>query len=304
MRILVTGGAGFIGKYLVELLLSNNIVTIYDNLESSSKKSITPLIELGAHFVKGDILNYGLLKKSGIEQDVLIHLAAKSDVIESTLYPEITNKTNVEGTENVLKCCVENNIKKIIFASSASIYGNSAEIPITEKSLTNPISPYGKSKLSAEMTIIKISKKNGLEYVIFRMFNVYGKGQNKNFSGVVTKFLRNIAKNKPLVIYGDGNQTRDFISIYDIVKAFEIAIKSNKNGTYNIASGKSLSINELAEIILSVLGKKLEIRHTVKQKGGIQNSQADITLAKKELGFLPTDSLKEELSSMITSRVH
>ena len=119
------------------------------------------------------------------------------------------------------------------------------------------------------MTIIKISKKNGLEYVIFRMFNVYGKGQNKNFSGVITKFLRNIAKNKPLVIYGDGNQTRDFISIYDIVKAFEIAIKSNKNGTYNIGSGKSLSINELAEIILSVLSKKLEIRHTVKQKGDI-----------------------------------
>jgi len=296
MKILVTGGAGFIGKYLVESLIKNNVVTIYDNLENSSEKSITSLIESGACFVKGDILDYELLEKSSVGHDVVIHLAAKSDVIESTLHPEITEKTNVEGTENVLKCCVENDIKKIVFASSAAVYGDSTEIPITEKSLTNPISPYGKSKLSAEITIKKICEENDLKYVILRMFNVYGKGQNENYSGVITKFLRNITNKEPLVIYGDGKQTRDFVSIHDVVKAFECALKSEKNGTYNVASGESLSINELAEIVS--FKKKLETKHMEKQKGDIQNSKADITLAKNELGFLPNISLKDELTSI------
>ncbi len=298
MNILVTGGAGFIGKHLVELLVKNNTVTIYDNLENSSEKGISLLIESGVCFVKGDILDYELLVKSSIGYDVVIHLAAKSDVNESTLHPEITEKTNVEGTKNVLKCCVENDVKRIVFASSASVYGNPVEIPITEKSFPNPISPYGKSKLSAEIIIKKICEENNLKYTILRMFNVYGKGQNKNYSGVITKFLKNILENKSLVIYGDGNQTRDFVSIHDVVKAYDCAIKSDKNGLYNIASGKSLSINELSKILLSIFNKKLEIKHAEKQKEDIQNSQADITLAKKELGFLPTNSLKEEVSSI------
>lgn len=298
MKILVTGGAGFIGKYLVKSLIKNNAVTIYDNLENSSEKSILSLIESGVCFVKGDILDFELLKKSSTGYDIVIHLAAKSDVTESTLHPKITEKTNVKGTENVLKCCIENNIKKIVFASSAAVYGNSTEMAINEKSLTNPISPYGRSKLSAEIEIKKICENNNLKYVILRMFNVYGKGQNKNYSGVITKFLRNIANDEPLMIYGDGKQTRDFISIHDVVKAFECALKSEKNGTFNIASGVSLSINELTKIFLSSLDKKLEIKYTKKQDGDIQNSQAIIALARKELGFNPNKLLKEELSSI------
>ena len=278
--------------------MKNNTITIYDNLENSLEKSISPLIESGACFVKGDILDYELLVKSSVGQDVIIHLAAKTDVNESTLHPEITEKINIEGTKNILKCCVENNIKRMIFASSAAVYGNSIEIPITEKSFTNPISPYGKSKLSAEIIIKKICEENNLKYVILRMFNVYGKGQNENYSGVITKFLRNIANDEPLMIYGDGEQTRDFISIHDVVKAFNSAIKSKKNSTYNIASGTSLSINELAKHVLSSLEKKIEIIHSEKQKDDIQNSQADITLTKKELGLMPTNVLKEELSNI------
>lgn len=298
MKILVTGGAGFIGKYLVESLLKSNTVTIYDNLESSSEQDITFLVESGVRFVKGDILNYELLQKSSVGQDIIIHLAAKSDVIESTLHPEITNKTNVEGTENVLKCCIENNVKKIIFASSAAVYGNSIEMPITEKSSTDPISPYGKSKLSAETIIRKICEENGLGYIIFRMFNVYGKGQNENYSGVITKFLGNIANDEYLKINGGGEQTRDFISILDVVKAFDSAIDSDKNATYNIARGKSISINELVETLFSVLGMKVELKYVEKQKGDIQNSQADITLAKNDLGFSPTNTLKDGIFSI------
>lgn len=298
MKILVTGGAGFIGKYLVESLSQNNTVTIYDNLENSSENSISPLIESGVDFVKGDILNYKLLQESSKGFDIVIHLAAKSDVTESTLHPEVTEKTNIEGTKNVLKCCVENKVKKIIFASSAAVYGNSTTIPITEKSIPNPISPYGKSKLSGENIIKKIHDKNNGKYIILRMFNVYGKGQNENYSGVITKFVRNTMEGKPLVIFGNGEQTRDFVSIHDAVKAFDLAVKSEKNDTYNIASGKSLSINELSKHVLSLSKKEVEIIHLEKQKDDIENSLADISLAKKELGFMPTNLLKDELSSI------
>jgi len=152
-------------------------------------------------------------------------------------------------------------------------------------------------KLDAEKIIKKASQGNELSYVILRMFNVYGKGQNNSYAGVITKFLKNITENKPLVIYGDGKQTRDFISIKDIVQAFDCALQSEKNGTYNIACGKSVSINELSEIMFDEFGKQ-EIKYLDKQKGDIRNSQSDISLAKKELGFLPTSSLKEELSSI------
>lgn len=298
MKIFVTGGAGFIGRYLVESLLKNHTVTIYDNLENSSQENISSHIELGASFIKGDILDIELLKKSSIGHDVIIHLAAKSDVVESTLDPEITEKTNVEGTKNVIKCCIENNVKKIIFASSAAVYGNAENIPITENTITNPISPYGKSKLSAEKFIKKNCEENNVKYLIFRMFNVYGKGQNKNYSGVITKFLENIVNEQSLEIFGDGKQLRDFISIYDVVKAFECGLKSDKNGTYNIATGESISIKELADWIMLSSGKKVEIKFAEEQKSDIKNSQADVSLAKNELNFVAEKLLKDELVSI------
>ncbi|AFS83494.1 NAD-dependent epimerase/dehydratase [Candidatus Nitrosopumilus sediminis] len=130
------------------------------------------------------------------------------------------------------------------------------------------------------------------------MFNVYGKGQNDQYAGVITKFLRNIIDDKPLIIYGDGEQTRDFVSINDVVNAFDCAIRSEKNGTYNIAGGESLSINSLAEVMLDVFGKKLEIIHKEMQKGDIRHSVADVSFAASELGFSATRKLKDELSSI------
>ncbi len=297
MKILVTGGAGFIGRHLVEFLSQNNIVLVYDNLSNSTNENAASLVKKGAKFLKGDILDVESLYEFAKGVDVVIHLAAKSDVSDSMKNPEITNKVNVDGTANVLQCCVRNKIKKIIFASSAAVYGDCDNI-ITEKTLTNPLSPYGQSKLDAEKIIIKTCQENNISHIIFRMFNVYGKGQNKQYAGVITKFFKNISENKPLVIYGDGKQTRDFISIHDIVKAYDCATKLDKVGIYNIASGKSITINELSKDILSSLNKKIEIKHTEEQRGGIQTSQADITLAKKELGFFPTKLLKQELSSI------
>jgi len=296
LKILVTGGAGFIGRYLVEFLLKDNQeVLAYDNLSTGSNESMISLVKKGAKFLKGDILDLDILCEFSKDVDVVIHLAAIADVNESVINPDVTKKNNVDGTVNVLQCCIKNKIKKIIFASSAAVYGDSKEIPINENCTTNPQSPYGQSKLDAEKIIEKTCKKNGINHIIFRIFNVYGKGQNKQYAGVITKFFENIRDDKPLVVYGDGQQARDFVSINDVVESFDCALKSNKSGTYNIASGKSTSINELAGIMFDVFGKKSEIKHKDMKKGDIKNSFADISCAKSELGFSAKKSLKGEL---------
>jgi len=291
LRILITGGAGFIGRHLAEYLSKEHSITIYDNLSNSTKPEIQNI-----EFVKGDILDYKTLRKNSIV-DIVIHLAAKINVEESMTSPEETMDVNVKGTENVCKCCVQNKIKKIIFASSAAVYGEQKRI-ITEQSQTNPLSPYAKSKLLAEEKIKSYLQKNNLDSVILRMFNVYGKGQNKQYAGVVSKFLENVLQNKPLIIYGNGKQTRDFISIHDVVKAFDCVLKSNKVGTYNIATGKSLSINDLVEIISDEFGKKLDVTYQDSKSGDIKDSIADVSLAENEIGFVSEKSLRGELSSI------
>ena len=301
MKILVTGGAGFIGRNLVDFLLSNNEITIYDNFSNSSKPDIQFLIAKGAKLVNEDILDYKNLQKSCIGFDLIIHLAAKSNVMDSQINPEITNEINVTGTKNILKCCNENKIKKIIFASSAAVYSDS-KLPVNENTKTNPLSPYGKSKLTAEQEIKKISKEFGVDAISLRMFNVYGKGQNEQFAGVISKFIKNISKNIPIEIYGNGEQTRDFVSIFDVVIAFDCAIKNiegKKGDVYNIGTGSSNSINELAKMILKIVGKKIEIKYKEQNKDEIKNSVADITLAKNELGFVAKQKLQDELINLL-----
>jgi len=297
LKILITGGAGFIGKYLVEYFAKTHTVLVYDDLSNSTKKDSDHIVTKGAMFCKGDILNFEKLLEFSKDVDVIIHLAAKSDVSESVIHPEITNKVNVAGTQNVLQCCVQNKIKKIIFASSAAVYGDCKDNPINEKSDVHPLSPYGQSKLDAEKIIQNTCEQNNINYVILRMFNVYGRGQNDQYAGVITKFLQNILQKKPIVIYGDGKQTRDFVSVYDVVEAFECALNSNKNGTYNIANGRSLSIDELAKIICEKFGEQ-EIVYTQKKHGDIRNSIADVSLAKNELGFFAKRKLEDEISNI------
>lgn len=292
MKILVTGGAGFIGRNLVEHLLKNNEITIYDDLSNSTKEKILRLIKNGAKFVKGDILDFGLLSETSKNKDIVIHLAAKSDVSESVIHPEITSNVNLNGTINVLKCCAQNKIKKIIFSSSAAVYGDCKDLPIKEESKTEPLSPYGASKLAAEDEIKKYAVEFGFDAIILRMFNVYGVGQNELYSGVISVFLKNIAQNQPLIIYGDGKQIRDFISIYDIIEAFDCAIVARGIKTFNIASGKSISINQLSEILSA--RKKIKVIYKEQKKGDIKNSVADVTLAEDELKFYAKRSLQDE----------
>ena len=291
MKIIITGGAGFIGKHLVNYLLDKgNVITIFDNFSNSEENSMGYFIKNGVKVINGDIRKFEEILKETENQDILIHLAAKISVSESILNPSETFEVNVDGTKNVLEACKRSNIKKVIIASSAAVYGESVpKIKLKENTKTNPISPYGKSKLVMEQEI----RKNNINCIILRFFNIFGIGQTPEYAGVITKFIEMISTNKPLKIFGDGMQTRDFVSINNVVESIYDAIKNGKNGTYNIASGKAITINELAEFMISLSRKDLEIHHISEKHEDIRYSEADISLAKSEIKYVPKLGLNE-----------
>jgi len=300
MEILVTGGAGFIGKYLVRSLLEKgDSVTIFDNFSNSTKDSVSSLVDIGAKIIEGDITKSLDILNAVKDKDIVIHLAAKISVPESINNPSETFRVNVDGTKNVLAACEKNHVKKLIVSSSAAVYGEgSPDVKLTERSKTNPISPYGESKVRMEQQIREFESKHDINCIILRFFNIYGIGQSSEYAGVITKFMKRITQEKPLEIFGDGLQTRDFVAIDDVISSIHNAISFGKSGTYNIASGRVVTIKELAELMVSISGKKIEIKYTAEQNGDIRNSQTDISLAKKDLGYSPKfelDRIKELL---------
>lgn len=293
MRILVTGGAGFIGKYLVKSLLEEeHHVTIFDNFSNSTKNSILYLRDLDVKVIEGDITNPQEILNAGKDKDVIIHLAAKISVSESILNPTETFRVNVNGTKNILESCKKNHVKKLIVASSAAVYGEgNHNVKLSETARTNPISPYGESKILMEQEIEKFTSEYKMNIIILRFFNIFGTGQTSEYAGVITKFIEKIKQKKPLEIFGDGMQTRDFVAIEDIINSIHKAITLEKSGIYNIASGKAITIKELADKIITLSKEKLKIEYLPEKKGDIKYSQADISLAKKELKFFPKFTL-------------
>ena len=301
MRILVTGGAGFIGKHLVKFLIENgNEVTIFDDFSNSEKDSVAFLVNMGAKIIEGDITKLEDIVNATSEYDIVVHLAAKISVEESIKRPSETFHINVDGTRNVFVACEKNHVKKLIVASSAAVYGEGIPgLKLTEKSKMNPISPYGQSKVKMEQEITEFASEYKINYIILRFFNIYGIGQTLEYSGVITKFLEKIKNNKPLKIFGDGMQTRDFVFIQDVINSIHNAISYNKNGIYNIASGKVITIKKLAELMISLSGKKLEIQYSPTKKGDIRYSQADISSAIDNLGYYPRFQLKEGIKALL-----
>jgi len=304
LKIFVTGGAGFIGRNLVELLLKDgHNVTIFDNFSNSSEDMISDLLNDGANLIKGDITMQDEISNAISGHDTVIHLAAKIGVENSIKFPKETFLTNVDGTINVLNACVKHEIKNVIAASTAAVYGESKlDIPISEDQKTSPTSPYAKSKLKMEQHIKSFSDKYNLNSIILRIFNVYGKGQSPEYAGVITKFLEKISKNEPLEIFGDGLQTRDFVSIHDVVSSINNSISKidgKRGNTYNISSGKSISIKDLATLMITLAEKDLKIIYSASKEGEIKFSQADLSLAKKELGFFPEIKLKNGIKVML-----
>jgi len=302
LKFFITGGAGFIGRHLVaKLLHDKHEITIFDNFSSSSKNDITHLLEDGVGLVTGDILDYDLLLKSMPNYDFVIHLAAQTSVSQSVANPKTTADIIVDGTVNVLKSCVKTNVKNIIFSSSAAVYGNSINTLLAESAQLSPLSSYGASKLVAEYNLLAFSKLFGLNCISLRLFNVYGNGQSSE-AGVIRKFLKNISKDAPIEIFGDGVQSRDFVHVSDVIQAFYCAIRNieTKRGeVYNIGSGTATSINELASLLISSKGKDLQVIHKPALEGEIKDSKADISLAENDIGYSPHVALSDGLANLV-----
>lgn len=305
MKILVTGGAGFIGKHLVKALIKKNFqITIFDNFSNSNKKDLVKNPFKEAKIVVGDIKNYDEINKIIAEHDVVIHLAAKISVNESLSNPKETFEINVKGTENILKACIKQDIKKFIAFSSAAVYGNNTDQEHTsvENDILKPISPYGESKYEMEKKIIEISKKYKMNSIIFRLFNVYGEGQSKEYAGVISKFIDCIKNKNPFVVYGSGEQTRDFVSIDDIVNLILSILESKikKYGEiYNLGTGNPTSILELAKMMQKIAANKEKIVFKESIHGDIVYSNASIKKAQIDLNYFPTITLNEGITKLL-----
>lgn len=295
-NILVTGGAGFIGSNLVDFLISKNYnVKILDNLTTGNKDNINE----NAEFIEGNIKDYDIVSKAMENIDYVFHLAALVSVPLSIENPELNEETNVIGTQNVFEAALKNNVKKLICASSAAIYGDNKNIPLIETQTPKPMSPYAQAKLYMEKLGKEYSKK-GLKTICLRYFNVYGKRQDpKNpYSGVISIFIDKALNNKNIIIYGDGNQTRDFIFIEDILDANLLALNELIPDNYNVATNKSISVKKLAEFIINITGSKSKIIHKEKRTGDIIESCADIDKIKK-YGFEPKYDIEQGLKKLI-----
>jgi dTDP-glucose 4,6-dehydratase len=301
-RVLVTGGAGFIGSHLVKALVNKCAVIVLDNLCSGSLENLHRVVEGGGiKFVRGDVRDKKAVRDAMNGVDAVVHLAALINVEASVKNPFETHDVNVNGTLNVLKEAVRAGVKRFVFASSAAVYGDANPLPLKEEYPPHPISPYAASKAAAEGYCLTFNRCYGLETVILRYFNVYGPGQgNSAYSGVITKFLRNALKGEPLIVYGDGEQTRDFIYVDDVAKATVLALE-NENAageTFNVSSGKPTTINELVEIVKEFARCDLKVIYKEPRKGDVRHNYGDPAKAEKILGFKAMIGLRKGLEQL------
>jgi len=298
-RCLITGGAGFIGSHIVEALQRmDHEVAVLDDFSEGSLNNLKHL-EGKVHFIKGSITDKEAVDKAVKGCEFIFHEAALVSVAESVKDPEKTMLVNVEGSRNVLEAALKNGAKKVILASSAAVYGNSAP-PLAETADKNPLSPYGKSKLEMEKLALEYGEK-GLGTVCLRYFNVYGPRQSSGspYSGVISQFMDALLAGRPAVIYGDGGQTRDFIYVKDVVRANILAMQKGK-GCINIATGKQSTLNELLSVLADLVGTAPRKENRTEREGDIKHSYADVSKAKELLGFEPEYSLEEGLRQTLS----
>jgi len=299
-NILVTGGLGFIGKNLVSHLLDKGYyVSVVDVREP------TDLLNLpnGVIFNRIDVNDFesmvGFLKSNEI--DSVVHLAAQVSVEKSIGKPLVDFSANVMGTLNLLEACRQAEVPRVVYASTAAVYGNPVNVPLTESDETIPISPYGVSKLTAEKYVMLYNSLYGFENSSLRLFNVYGPGQDPHspYSGVISKFINWAARGETLMVLGDGNQTRDFVFVEDVCNAFELALSKNKKDIFNIGSGTPISINELAKAVIELSHSDSKVVHEAPREGDILHSLSDISKAKKHLNFSPAFDIQQGLRKTV-----
>ena len=277
-NILITGGLGFIGSHITNKLIDNNYITVIDDVSTGNINNLNSPQHDNLTLIKKD-LNDIDLNASLKDIDYVFHLAAMVSVPLSVKNPIICNIKNVNATVKLLDACVSNNIEKIVFSSSSAVYGENTNIPLKETELPMPTSPYAASKANCELYLKSFWESYGLKYTALRYFNVFGPKQDKNspYAAVIPNFISAILENKQPLIYGDGEQTRDFVYVDDVANANICACESDFNGIVNVASGKRITINELFEIVKETLNSDATVRYLPRRLGDIKHSQADVS---------------------------
>jgi len=300
MKVVVTGGSGFIGSNLVSELLKNHDVTVIDNLSTGRIENLD-YIRDKLEFIQGSITDPDLLKRAFAGADTVFHQAAIPSVQKSVDNPIASNEANVEGTLKVLAAARDYSVRKVVYASSSSVYGDTPTLPKREEMKPNPKSPYAVSKLAGEYYCQVFSDVYGLKTVSLRYFNIFGPRQNPHseYAAVIPRFVTRILDGKPPVIYGDGQQTRDFTFVKDVVKANILAMNCEEEGVFNIACGRRISLNELADRIMEITGNFIDPVYEKTRAGDIKDSLADISVAREKMGYLPDYDIVSGLKETI-----
>ena len=301
MKAMVTGGAGFIGSHLVDALVDNkHEVVVYDNLSTGNPSNIAGAIKKGAVFVKGSVTDISTLAGAMKGVDCVFHQAALPSVRRSIDMPRQTNEVNVTGTLNVLVAAKEEKVKKVVFASTCAVYGDSPNPIKREESPLMPDTPYAVSKLVGELYCKVFTQLYNLRTVCLRYFNVYGPRQSMNseYSAAIPRFIDRVLHEKPVVIYGDGMQTRDFVFVADVVQANLLAAQAEGTGVYNVGRGIRVTIKDVAAYIIKTMGGTLPPLYQAAREGDILHSCASLERAKL-IGYAPQHDIEEAIKCQI-----
>ena len=289
MKVLVTGGGGFVGSNLARALVERgDEVRVLDNFSTGNRANLADLVgEL--EIVEGELRSYERVHAATRGVEVVFHQGALPSVPRSVQDPLTTSAVNVEGTLNVLLAARDEGIRRVVFASSSSVYGNSDELPRVETQNPDPISPYGVSKLAAERYCVSFARVYPLQTVALRYFNVFGPNQDptSQYAAVVPRFITAIADGRPVPVYGDGEQRRDFTYVANVVEANLLAADApNVTGkVLNVATGRATTVNELAEAVAALLGLPVERELYPERTGDVRDSWANVTRARELLGW-------------------
>lgn len=299
-RYLVTGGAGFIGSHLCRALVSRgDACVILDSLDSGSLTNIQDILkENKVEFIQDSIENEARVISLCNGLDGIFHLAALVSVQRSIDDPRLNHRINVDGMFNILEAARIGKVFKVVLASSAALYGNAYSPPHKESFPVEPLSPYAVGKYSSEVYSDVYSRLYGVDTVCLRFFNVYGPNQDPSspYSGVISKFLDAAVHGNRCIIFGDGEQTRDFVYVLDVVQALLLSMDTDVHGVFNIGTGVSSSINQLARLIIGIAGKESDIMYQQAREGEVRHSCADISKAREYIGFDPRYSLEDGLT--------
>lgn len=300
MKVLVTGGAGFVGSQIVKQLhRRGHEPVVYDNLSTGYRKNLDGVSDV--RLVVGDIRDTDRLHLAMAGCEIVFHLAASVGNLRSLQNPIEDSEVNVLGTLNVLESVRLNGVKKIIYSSSAAIFGEPRYQPIDEKHPLEPDSPYGVSKLAAEKHCLCYGRIYGIDVICLRYFNVYGVNQRYDaYGNVIPIFATLLLQNKPIAIYGDGEQTRDFVNVKDVAMANILAAEKDAlSGIFNIGSGVSITINSLASMMKEIINKRADIVYAPPRKGEVRHSKADISLARSSFDYKPSKEIYDSLVEYI-----